>query len=196
MQNWSTFLATNALICSSVDVLYLTWPTFVCTFSPVQILIPSQEAMKICFQSFENNWLNNHHQCLQIKLLLTTLTSTSPQVFANRLLEQMLANFTLTQCVNLRLQDSAHSMGAMQIYKNSSPVRTNLEASKIWSCCIFSEWDRNAELRIFTKQEFRKSLIASIHMVFVDFATQCLKQCVFSNFTVVVNRHNLLQMKK
>ena len=46
----------------------------------------------------------------------------------------MLANFTLTQCFNLCLQDFTQGISLMQIWKDSSPVGTNLEVLKIWSC--------------------------------------------------------------
>ena len=84
----------------------------------------------------------------------------------------MPAKFILTQCVNRCLQDSTQDMSLMQVCKDSSPVRTNLENSKKRSCCTFNGWDRTAELRSFTHQELRKRLTVSMQMGFVDIATQ------------------------
>ena len=118
--------------------------------------ILSHKTMTICFQNFGKLWLDYRQWCLHVKLLLTKLTCAMPQVFANRLLECMLVNVTLTQCVNRCLQDSTQNMNLMHICKSSSPVRTNLEVSKYWSCPTFNEWVRTSELIAFTQQEFRK----------------------------------------
>ena len=50
----------------------------------------------------------------------------------------MLANFTVTQGVNLRLQDSTRDMSLLQIRIFSSPVWTNLEVSERRSCPFFA----------------------------------------------------------
>ena len=59
----------------------------------------------------------------------------------------MLANFTLTQCVPLCLQDSTQVMMVVQVRKDS--VGTNQEVSKICSCRIFNECERNARFESF-----------------------------------------------
>ena len=106
----------------------------------------------------------------------------------------MQANFILTQCVNLCLQDCTQDTSFMQTCKYSSPVRTNLEVSKTWSW-IFNERDRTAELKPFTQQELGRRLTVSMPMGSVLIATQCLKQWdVF--ITVFVKRHDLPQLKK
>ena len=79
----------------------------------------------------------------------------------------------------------------MQICKNSSPVRTNLEVSKTCSCRIFNERDENAELKAFTEQELRKRLTVSMPMGSVHNAKQCLKQWVVFMITVFVKKHDV-----
>ena len=138
-KNWSTFITTKVLMCSSFDGLYLIWPTFDCTILPVQSFIHSQEATKTCFQNFAILTLEVRQECLHLKLLLTRLTSSSRLRFANRLLEWMLAKLTLTQCVNLCLQNFTQDIKLMRICKDSSLVRTNLEVSENWSCITFTE---------------------------------------------------------
>ena len=84
------------------------------------------------------------------------LISTSPEMAANRLWEKMIVNFTITQCVNLCLQDPTQSTIVMQIGKDSSPVVTNVEEWKIWSCLTSTKWDRLVQMGNSTQQEFRK----------------------------------------
>ena len=47
------------LIFSSLDVQYITWPKFVCTFLPVEYFIHPQEATNIGFQIFVNKRLED-----------------------------------------------------------------------------------------------------------------------------------------
>ena len=108
----------------------------------------------------------------------------------------MLTNFIVTQCGNLCLQESTPDMKLMQICEDSSPVRTNLEDSKRWSCRTFNGCNLNLELSNFTQQRLRKRLIDSRHLEFVDIATQCLKQSDVSIITVLVKRHDLLELQK
>ena len=54
----SSIITTKVLICSSLDVHYLTWPKFVCTVQNLKNVILSQKAMKICFQKFGKIWLD------------------------------------------------------------------------------------------------------------------------------------------
>ena len=84
------------------------------------------------------------------KNLATKLISASPKMFANRFLDQMLAKITLTQYVNLRLQDSTKDTSLMQICNPSSVVKTNIEVSKIWSCDTSNERVRIVDLRAST----------------------------------------------
>ena len=128
-RKWLSFITTKVLICASLDVHCLTWPTFACTVSPVQSFIHSQKATKICFQNFGKMGLEDRQKCSNVKLLLTRPTSASPEMFASRLFKRMLVNFNLTQWVNPKLQDSTQGISLMQISKDSSPVRTNLKGS-------------------------------------------------------------------
>ena len=68
----------------------------------------------------------------------THICKSSPQIFANRSLELMQANFNPTQCVNICLQDCTQDLISVKICKDSSHVRTNLGVSKIWSCRTFN----------------------------------------------------------
>ena len=73
----SSFFTTKVLICSSLDVHYLTWPTFVFTVLPVQIFILSHKAIKICSILFLKLWLADHQLYLHVKLSSTRFTSLS-----------------------------------------------------------------------------------------------------------------------
>ena len=190
-RKWSSFITTMAMICSSLDVLYITWPTFVCTVLPRQIFIHSMKVIKFCFQKIGRyGWRTINSVFLM--LLFTRLKSASPQLFVERMLEKMLADFTLTQCVNHFLQYYTQDMSSMQICKNSSPVRKNVEVSKIWSFRTFSESDQTAELRGLTQQVIIIRLIVSMQKDFMDFTRQCLKQWVVSIFTVRVEGQDFL----
>ena len=76
----------------------------------------------------------------------------------------MLANFTLTQWVHLCLQNSTQDMSLMWIWKDLSPVSTNVEVSEIKFHRIFNEWDRIEKLRAFTQHELRKRLTVAIQL--------------------------------
>ena len=115
--------------------------------------------------------------------------------FAIWLLESILANSTVTECFNLYLQNSAQDNFMTQICKSSSPVRTNLQASKIWLSRAFNEWDRIVQLRASTQQEIRKRLIVSMQLGFSDIETEYLKQWVVFVCSVFVMRHNLHWLK-
>ena len=94
----------------------------------------------------------------------------------------MLANSTLTECLNICLQKCTKDMNLMQICKDSSPVKTNLEVSKLWSCHTVNRWDWAAKLRAFTQQGHRKRLIVSMQVGFVEIATHCFKQWIVDCF--------------
>ena len=116
----SSFITLYVLICSCLDVHYLTWPYFVCTVLLVQNFVHSQIAIKIWVQTVVKEWLQYRQKCLQLKLLLKRLTSSKSQRIANRLLEWMLANVTLTQPFTICLRDSTQEMNLRQTCKNSS----------------------------------------------------------------------------
>ena len=85
------------------------------------------ESHIFCFQKFGKIWLEDLQMCSHVKLLLPRLKSAYKQVFANRLMELMMANFNVTQSVKLCPQESTEGTIWMQICKDSSHVRTNLE---------------------------------------------------------------------
>ena len=87
-------------------------------------------------------------------------------------------------------------MSSRQIWKDWSPISTNLEVSKIWLCRTFSEWHRNTHLRGFAQQELRNWLVFPMKMGFEGAATQCLKQRVVSITSVYLERHDLLYLKQ
>ena len=84
----------------------------------------------------------------------------------------------------------------MHICKVSSPVKRNLDVSKLWSCRTSKQGNRIVELSNSTQRDLRKSLIVSIYLGFVDIAAQCLKQLVAFIITVIGKGHNLLYLKK
>ena len=108
----------------------------------------------------------------------------------------MLANFTLSQCVNICLENFTKVMSSRQVWKDWSPISTNLEFSKIWLCRTFSEWHRITNLRDFALQELRNWLIFPMKMGFEGAATQCLKPGVVSVTSVYRERHDLLYLKQ
>ena len=111
---------------------------------------PITERDKFCFQKFGKLWMEDCQRCLHVKLLkllLTELTSADSQK-----LELMLANFTFIQCVNLCLNVSTKDMSFMLTCRDSSPISTNLEVSKVRLCRIFDELARAAALRASTQQ--------------------------------------------
>ena len=114
-----------------------------------------------------------------------------------------LANVCLV-CTVLPVRNFIHSQKAIKIRFQKSGKKWLEDRqkclhvtllSKIWSCRIFNEWDRTAELTVFSKSELRKRLSVSIQMGCVVIARQCLKQWVVSIITVIIKKPHLPELK-
>ena len=92
----SSFTLRKVLTRTNLDLHHLNWPIFVCLVLQVQIFLPFTESDKDLLAQVDKNMVGDRQNCLHAKLQLTRLTSASPQIFGNRLLKQMLANFTIT----------------------------------------------------------------------------------------------------
>ena len=164
-------------------ILESTWPKLanICLHvSSSEKFFPFTESHKNLLPNVGEDMIEGPSIVKHAKLLLSGLTRACPQLFANRFLEYVSAIFTLTQCISVCLQNTTHDMSLMQTCDDSSPVRTNPEVSKTWSCRTFNELSRTAELRAFTEQKLRKWKTVSKQFGSADVATKCMKQWVVS----------------
>ena len=105
------------MIGSSSEVQYITWPTFVCTFLPVQQFIPSQKPIKVFFRKILKIWLEDRHYVFTLNAVVDKIHVHKSTNVSKLIDEQMLDNFT--QCVNLWLHDSTKNGSLTQIFKNA-----------------------------------------------------------------------------
>ena len=67
---------------------------------------------------------------------------------------------------------------SIQNLANLNRVKTRRGVLKTWSCHTFSQSGRSEKWNVPTLQVFRKNLMHTVFMTFLDTATLCLKQMV------------------
>ena len=160
---------------------------FVYTNLLMQISIHSRREIKTSFwRKFERLLLVVHLSYLHEKQLLMKLLFEKQQTYANLLLGLVLANYTVTRCVNPCRPVLKHGEILIQRRVDSRLDKTRPVALKVWSSPIFNEQDPIVKLKASTLQADRRMLTFLVLMGFVRIATLCLQQRVaFTTFVLV-----------
>ena len=167
-------------------VLYQAWPTFVYTNLLTQNSIHSWLELKTF-------WKQNREDVVAGPSIVFTREAIVDENFfgiqqrcAKTLLGLILSNSTLTRCVNpcrsafIRIRISIQRQVDLPLNK------TRPSASKIRSCPIFNEQDRNVILKASALQAGRRELTVLELMDFVPIAIVCSEQwAAFVNFVPV-----------